>query len=135
MSPRGSCASAKCGNNSNAVPKRSSSHHQNSSRTSIKQCTMLRSLMGNPSSRILAKSHTAISTLPLCRRQIYNSSPAFRRLHYVTRGHSLLQLEPRRKIPGTPLMLGVSSFHSTPRRQGAPIIPFLLGALKVSSFL
>lgn len=55
--------------------------------------------------------------------------------HQITPGLGLLQLAPLRNVVEVARISGVTSFHTTPRRHGAPIIPFLLSALKASTAL
>jgi hypothetical protein len=89
---------------------------------------MLRSLIGNPSLRLVSRSRATISQ---SRRQIhYSVAQEVRMRPRITPGHGLLQVEARRMVLGAAIS-GSSFFHSTPRRQGAPLVPFLVGALKV----
>jgi hypothetical protein len=72
-----------------------------------------------------------------CRRQIHSSlTPEVRVRTRSTPRYGLLHAGPQRGVFAAVAKPAISSFHSTPRKQGAPLIPFLLGALKVgASFL
>ncbi|KAF7969904.1 hypothetical protein HWV62_25571 [Athelia sp. TMB] len=92
---------------------------------------MLRSLIGRSNLRTLARL-SAPPAKPHHIRHIHSVTPL--RTGSIAR-HSLLLAEGRSKLFNPSVILGVHAFHSTPRREAAPLIPLLLGALKASTAL
>jgi len=89
---------------------------------------MLRSLMrGSPTTLSLYSSRAlSISSVHL---RPWRDLP-----HYHIPGSALLRVEPRQKTSGQ-TFVARSSFHSTPRNQGGPLIPLLATVLKASTSL
>ena len=89
-----------------------------------KPCTMLRSLMGSSSLRLVSP----VNVIP-CRQIHSYAIQTVRMRPQITPGYRLLH-PGRRRVVEAATMAGISSFHSTPRRQS---IPLLLSALKVGA--
>lgn len=90
---------------------------------------MLRSLLGTGGTL----QHHSYLAATRCRRNLHRNLPFQIQIEAPTsrRASGLLHVQPTSKIPRNTAISGISRFHSTPRRQGAPIVPLLLGALKV----
>lgn len=92
---------------------------------------MLRSLLGTSST---LQHHSYIAAAQ-CRRRLHTKIPSQTAMtpRRAVGGllHVQTKLRPSSNIPRNVAILGISHFHSTPRRQAAPFVPFLLGALKV----
>lgn len=87
---------------------------------------MLRSIIGRSSLRTLPRP---IAIVKPCQ---------FRTIHATallgnSRHSGLLLAQGRTKAFSPVMVLGVHAFHSTQQRKAAPIVPLLLGALKVSA--
>ena len=97
-----------------------------------KPCTMLRSLLGSSSSRLVSRSQIHV---PHHRRQIHHGVVRLRPQINPKHHHGLVRPAPQIRITNAATISGTSSFHSTPSRQSAPIISFLLAGLKVGASL
>ena len=89
---------------------------------------MLRTLLGTGST---LQHHSHVATVARYRRNLHSNIPFQIQIGTPRRAAGLLHVQPPTKIPRNTTILGISQFHSTSRRQAAPIVPFLLGALKV----